>query len=96
MAVAGIQGMVGTQEDPTAVAATMAVIHMVRGIIPAGTAGGGIGITPAVIGGVLGTMVIQVGGGGGLIPTPIHIITITLIRTTILIPIPIPILIPLR
>jgi hypothetical protein len=83
MAVAGTQGdtmamvgtrgdtmvMAGTQADTMAVVGTRAVITTapVRGIIPVGTAGGGIGIIPAVIGGVL----IRI--GGGLIHTPIHI-----------------------
>lgn len=62
----------------------------VRGIIPVGMAGGGIDIIPAVIGGVLGTMLIRV--GGGLIRMSIHIPITTPITILILIPIPIPII----
>ncbi len=102
MAMVGTQedtmAVVGTQEDTMAVVGTQAVITPVpvRVIIPVGTAGGGIGIIPVVIGGALGTMLILV--GGGLIRTPIHISITILIRMaihipiTILIPIPIPIL----
>ena len=94
MAVEGDRGdtmaVEGTREDIMAVVDTQAVITTVtaRGIIPVGTAGGGIGIIPAVIGGVLGTMLIRV--GGGLTRMSIHI-PITTPITIILIPIPIPI-----
>jgi len=79
--------MEGAQGDTMAMEGTQGIITLVpvRGIIPVGTAGGGIDIIPAVIGGVLGTMVIRV--GGGLIRMSIHIPITTPI--TILIPIPI-------
>jgi hypothetical protein len=95
MAMEGTQGLI-----------TQGIITTVRRIIPVGTAGVGMGIIPAVIGGVIGTMLIRV--GGGLIRMGIHIpmttlITIILILIpiqiipiptpiTILIPIPIPII----
>ena len=94
MTVADTQAIADTQEDTLTVAGTQAVIIPVHGIIPVGTAGGGIGIIPTVIGGVLGTMLIP--AGGGLIRSPIPTSITTLIRMaihiliTILIPIPIP------
>jgi len=109
MAVVGTRrdtiGAEGGREDTTAVVGTrgdtmvmvdiQAVITTVpvRGIIPVGTAGGGMGIIPVVIGGTLGTMLIRV--GGGLIRMSIHIPITTpiTILILILIPIPIPILI---
>ena len=75
----------GTQGDITTVT--------VRGLIPVGTAGGVTGIIPVDIGGVLGAMLIQV--GGGLIRLSIYIPIIILMPTPIPIPIPIPILIPM-
>ncbi len=89
--MAGIQAIA---EDPIAVAGTQGVIIPVGGVIPVGTAGGGIGIILTVIGGVLGIIILV---GGGLIRMPIHISIPTLIRMgipiTILISIPILILI---
>jgi hypothetical protein len=79
LAVVGTQG--GTQADITTVT--------LRGLIPVGTAGGVTGIIPVDIGGVLGAMLIQV--GGGLIRLSIYIPI--LMPTPI--PIPIPILIPM-
>ena len=74
-----------TQADTMVMEGTQGVITPVRGIIPVGTAVGGIGIIPAVIGGVR--------VGGGLIRMSIHIPITTPLTILIPIPIPIPILI---
>ena len=84
-----IMAMADTRGDTTVMVVTEAVITTVtaRGIIRAGTAVGGTAIIRVDIGGVLGAMLIQVGGGfiRPSVYTPI----------TILIPIPIPILMPM-
>jgi hypothetical protein len=91
MVVVGTLAVEGTQVDIMVVVDTQAVITTVtvRGIIPVGTAGGVTGIIPVDIGGALGAMLIQV--GGGLIRPSIYI-PITILMPT---PIPIPILIPM-
>ena len=83
-----------TQGDTTAMEGTQGIITkvMVRSIIPGGTAGGDMGIILAVIGGILGTMLIRV--GGGLIRMSIQIPPMTT-PIIILIQVPMPILIPI-
>ena len=85
---AGTMAMVDTRGDIMAMVGTEEVITTVtvRDIIPVGTVG--MGIILVVIGGALGAMLIQV--GGGLIRMSIHI-PITIL---ILILIPVPIFIP--
>ena len=79
------------QADTMAMGGIQGVITTVRRIIPVGTAGMGMGIIPAVIGGVLDTMLIRI--GGGLIRMAIQIpITTPIPIILILIPIPIPII----
>ena len=90
LAMEGTQGdTLGVEHDPgdtIAVVGTQAVITTVPvgHITPGGTAGGGMGIIPVVIGGTPGAMLIRV---GGVIRMSIHI------PMTIHMPIPIPILI---